>query len=147
LFFFEPLSHPAPLARLGDEDACCGFAKDGDALMKYALLIHEDETPYGNQEDDPAIRDIVARHDAFAGSLGAVMTGGAGLLPTATATTLRVRNGAQTLHDGPFAETKEQLGGFYIVDVPDLDAAIALARRIPTLGDASIEIRPLMAMD
>jgi hypothetical protein len=60
---------------------------------------------------------------------------------------VRTRAGAKAIHDGPFAETKEQLGGFYIVDVPDLDAAIALARRIPLLGEGAVEIRPVLAED
>jgi hypothetical protein len=73
-----------------------------------------------------------------------VFVTGSGLKPTDTATTLRQANGGgSTLHDGPYAETREQLGGFYLVDVPDLDAAIAIARRIP-LPEAggSVEIRP-----
>jgi hypothetical protein len=60
------------------------------------------------------------------------------------ATTVRTERGAKTVHDGPFAETKEQLGGFYLIDVPDLDAAIAVARQVPLQRDGSIEIRPLI---
>jgi hypothetical protein len=111
--------------------------------MKYALLIYEDETIYGG-EDTALYKEIVEAHQSFGGSLGAAMQGGAGLEPTSTATTVRTRGGEKLLHDGPFAETKEQLGGFYLIDVPDLDAAIAIARRLPVAADASIEIRPLI---
>ncbi len=113
--------------------------------MKYALLIYEDEQVYGG-EDGAAMQDIIGKHMAFGQEVGPAITGGAGLKGTTSATTLRVSGGARTLHDGPFAETKEQLGGFYIIDVPDLDAAIAIARKLPLAADGSVEIRPLLPM-
>ncbi len=112
--------------------------------MQYALLIYEDEAIYGPEKDSPAMRDIVARHMAFGAELGEARKGGSGLRSTAAATTVRTAAGAKSLHDGPFAETKEQLGGFYLIDVPDLDAAIAVARRLPLAGDGAVEIRPLL---
>jgi len=111
--------------------------------MKYVLLIYEDEAIYGGEET-ALYQEIVAAHQAFGPSLGAAMQGGAGLEPTATATTVRTRGGEKILHDGPFAETKEQLGGFYLIEVADLDAAIAIAKALPVAADASIEIRPLI---
>ena len=72
------------------------------------------------------------------------LRGGAELKPTLAATTVRVRNGKTVSTDGPFAETKEQLGGYYLIDVPDLDAAIAIARKVPLAKDGAIEIRPLL---
>lgn len=57
---------------------------------------------------------------------------------------MRTAGGGQHVHDGPFAEAKEQLGGFYLIDVPDLDAALAIAREVPLIGDGSIEVRPLI---
>jgi hypothetical protein len=69
---------------------------------------------------------------------------GDGLQPTTTATTVRVREGKTLTTDGPFAETREQLGGYYLVEAKDLDAAIALAARIPGARDGSIEVRPVM---
>ncbi len=121
--------------------------------MKYAFLIYENESVYNADKDHPAVRDITARHMAFAESLGSTRLGGAGLQNVRTATTVRGQDHAttaadRTIHDGPFAETKEQLGGFYLVDVPDLDAAIKLARQVPfrTAG-GSIEIRPLLNYD
>jgi len=111
------------------------------------LLIYEAEQDLGTDENDPAVQEIVGQHMAFAESLGATLKGGAGLKSTATATTVRTSGGAKVIHDGPFAETKEQLGGYYLVDVRDLDAAIAIAQRIPMIGDGAVEIRPLLDMD
>ena len=117
------------------------------AAMHYMLLIYEDERIFGEEEDNPALQEIVAKHGEFAQSLGSALKGGAGLKSTATATTVRAASGSQAIHDGPFAETKEQLGGYYLVDVPDLDAAIAIAKRIPMIGDGAVEIRPLITDD
>lgn|SRR5581483_9018157 len=112
--------------------------------MQYMLLIYEDESVYGPGKAGPALQEIVAKHMAFNRELGAVRLGGAGLKGTATATTVRTTQGSKTVHDGPFAESKEQLGGYYLIDVPDLDAAVAIARKIPILRDGAVEIRPLM---
>jgi hypothetical protein len=81
---------------------------------------------------------------AFSQELGASRLGGSGLGHTSTATTVRTLNGKKTVHDGPFAETREQLGGFYLIEAADLDAAIEIAKRIPVLQDGSIEVRPLL---
>lgn len=113
--------------------------------MQFALLIYEDETIYGDG-DTPAMTEIIGKHMAFGQANGPAIRGGAGLRNTAAATTVRTRGGEQTLHDGPFAETREQLGGFYLVEAEDLDAAIAIARRIPLAGDGSVEVRPLLPM-
>jgi hypothetical protein len=72
-----------------------------------------------------------------------VLRGGAELKPTHSATTVRVRNGKTLTTDGPFAETKEQLGGFYLIDVPHLDDAVHWAARCPLAAGGSIEVRPL----
>jgi hypothetical protein len=66
------------------------------------------------------------------------------LKATSTSTTVPKSGGAYTLHDGPFAEAREQLGGFYLIEAPDLDAAIALAKQVPLLRDGAIEVRPLL---
>ena len=112
--------------------------------MQYMLMIYEDESGYTTEE---AWTDIVAQHVALAQALIAegVSFSGNALQPKQAATTVRRSGGQVTLHDGPFAETKEQLGGYYIVDVPDLDAAIAWAKRIPLAKNGSIEVRPVMA--
>ena len=115
--------------------------------MQYMLLIYEDEATYGDGSDDPALLEIVGKHRAFAEGLGAAMRGGAGLRSSETATTVRTSAGSQAIHDGPFAETKEQLGGFYIVEAADLDSAIEIAKRVPLGRDGAIEIRPLLPED
>ena len=112
--------------------------------MQYMLLIYEDESVYGDKADTPEMRAITERHMALVGDLGATRISAAGLQPTATATTVRTEGGKQVIHDGPFGETKEQLGGYYLVEAPDLDAAIAIAKRVPLRFDGSIEVRPLM---
>jgi hypothetical protein len=112
--------------------------------MQYMLLIYEDERIYGPNKSGPALQEIVARHMAFNKELGAKRVGGAGLKATTAATTVRSANGATTIHDGPFAETKEHLGGYYLIDVPDLDSAIAIARKLPLHQDGAVEIRPLL---
>ena len=112
--------------------------------MQYALLIYEDEAIYGDDKSAETMPEIVRQHMAFSQSLGAKRLGGMGLKSTSAATTVRTKEGAKSVHDGPFAEAREQLGGFYLVDVPDLDAAIEIAKRIPLYRDGSIEIRPVL---
>jgi hypothetical protein len=114
--------------------------------MQYMLLIYEDERIYGPNKSGPALQEIVARHMAFNKELGAKRVGGAGLKATTAATTVRSANGATTIHDGPFAETKEQLGGYYLIDVPDLDAALSWASRCPGARYGTVEVRPIWVM-
>ena len=113
--------------------------------MQFAILIYEDETVYGDG-DSPAMQDIIPKHMAFGQANGGAIRGGAGLRNTHSATTIRTQAGQQILHDGPFAETREQLGGFYLIEADDLDGAIAIARQIPLAGDGSVEVRPLLPM-
>ncbi len=116
--------------------------------MQYMLLIYENESVYGDKTaGSAAIMEVVGKHMALSQSLGAARIAGAGLKNTNAATTLRTSGGKQALHDGPFAETKEQLGGYYLIDVPDLDAAIAVARKIPLYAEGAIEIRPVLNPD
>jgi hypothetical protein len=112
--------------------------------MQYMLLIYEDETIYGPEKNGLGLQEIVGQHMVFNKELGAARIGGAGLKATSSATTIRKSRGAQTVHDGPFAESREQLGGYYLIDAPDLDAAIAIAKNVPLLRDGSVEIRPLL---
>lgn len=113
--------------------------------MQYLLLIYRSEAELNEME--PADRQKVsAEYGAYTQSI--VQSGhfkaGDGLQPSTTATTVRVRDGKTLTTDGPFAETREQLGGYYLVEAKDLDAAIALAARIPNARDGSIEVRPVM---
>jgi len=116
--------------------------------MRYLLLIYQDEVAHSqwNQEQ------LAAEYQAYNEFTESVVKSGAlqsgePLMPTNTATTVRVRNSKTLTSDGPFAETKEQLGGYYLVNCKDLDEAIALAARIPAATDGSIEIRPVMEFD
>lgn len=111
--------------------------------MKYLLLIYENETNYAGEAGETLLRDIIAKHKAFADDLAAagVQWSGSELAPTTAATTVS-QDGA--VHDGPFAETKEQLGGYYLIDVADLDAALGWARKIPLSSGGKVEVRPIM---
>ena len=112
--------------------------------MKYALLIYEDEAIYGADKAGDKIQEIVGKHMSFSQELGAKRIGGSGLKSTLTATTVRANGNGRTVHDGPFAEAREQLGGFYLIDAENLDEAIEIAKRVPLMQDGAIEIRPLL---
>jgi len=113
--------------------------------MQYALLIYENEQDWDKIAESDR-NAIFAEYMTFSRDIvkSGNMRGGEALQPTETATTVRVRDGKTLKTDGPFAETKEQLGGFYIVEAKDLDEAIAIAARIPGARSGSIEIRPVM---
>jgi hypothetical protein len=116
--------------------------------MRYALLIYASEQDWASQSEEQAqaqfqdykafTKDIVDR---------CIMQSGEALQATATATTVRVRNGETLSIDGPFAETKDQLGGYYVIEAKDLDEAIEVAARIPDVRRGSIEIRPIMEIE
>jgi hypothetical protein len=115
--------------------------------MKYALLIYGDE---GNAPtaDDGAVHRISPAYQAYLAEMqkAGVIVGGERLRPAASATTVRTAGGKTQVLDGPYAESKEQLGGFFILDVPDLDAAVSWAARCPTASTGTIEIRPIWSM-
>jgi hypothetical protein len=113
--------------------------------MKYALLIYAAEKDWATKSKDEQ-GAIYNEYWAYTGDLkkSGKMLSCEPLDPTSTATTIRVRNGKTVPTDGPFADTKEQLGGIYVVDVKDLNEAIAWASKIPDARTGSIEIRPLM---
>ena len=111
--------------------------------MQYMLLIYEDEAIY---EQPETLEAVIEAHGAFAAELArqGVLRGGAGLEPVARALTVRKVRGKHLVHDGPYAETKEQIGGYYLVEVADVEAALEIARRLPLAGDGSVEVRPLI---
>ncbi|MES2179452.1 MAG: YciI family protein [Gemmatimonadota bacterium] len=113
--------------------------------MKYLCLIYSDETSWGRMSREEA-GAMMGKYMACTEYLkaGGHYLGGNGLQPTSTATTVRVRNGAISTTDGPFVETKEQLGGYYLVEARDLNEAIQLASHIPAAEEGGIEIRPVM---
>jgi hypothetical protein len=116
--------------------------------MKYLLTIYGDESGFSDVTPEQS-GQIMAAYEAFgrAATEAGVMLGGEGLQPTATATTVRVRDGETVTSDGPFAETREQLGGYYLLECRDLDDAINWAARIPGAQQGSIEVRPVMDYD
>ena len=111
--------------------------------MRYALLIYTTEPTQAPPED--VMQQEMAAYDAFTRELTAkgANLGGEALQGTASATTVRVRDGQTLTTDGPFAETKEALGGFYLVEAKDLDEAIKIASMIPGAKHGSIEVRPI----
>ena len=114
--------------------------------MKYALLIHDDESTWARMADEDRSQ-LFKEYFEFSNDLRAKnqMTGGAELQPSASATTVRVADGKVLTTDGPFAETKEQLGGFYLIECDNLDEAIEAAARIPsTRVGGVIEVRPIV---
>jgi hypothetical protein len=116
--------------------------------MRYALLIYANEQDWASQTEEQS-QAVNQEYMAFTKDIidRGLMKGGEALQSTATATTVRVRDGETLTTDGPFAETKDQLGGFYLVDCKDLDEAIEVAARIPDVRRGSIEIRPVMDVD
>ena len=115
-------------------------------MPQYMLLI------YGPTEGGPSPEEMQAEMPKWyeytqALQDAGVMVAGDALQPTETATTVRVRNDDTLVADGPFAETKEALGGYYILDVPDLDEALKWASKIPSVGYGSVEVRPVMVFD
>ena len=111
--------------------------------MRYMFLIYDREAEFASRSDD-----LMPLYGAFTEEVNkaGVMRAGDPLQPAGTATTVRVRGGKTATTDGPFAETKEQLGGYYILDCKNLDEAIAYAAKIPTARFGSIEVRPIMEM-
>ena len=112
--------------------------------MRYLALIYSDESAGANATPEQQ-QEIMDAYNAFGKEAAerGVMQGGEALQPTSTATTVRVRNDETLTTDGPFAETKEQLGGFYLLDCKDLDEAIEVAAKIPGAWHGSVEVRPI----
>ena len=115
-------------------------------MAKYLLLIYGEEPP---APPTPAqVQAMFAEYETFTVGIEkqGILRGAEALLPTAAATTVRVRDGKSLVTDGPFAETKEALGGLYIIECDDLDTALAAAAKIPGATFGSVEVRPIMPM-
>jgi hypothetical protein len=112
--------------------------------MEYMILIYGDERDWG-KFDEAKLKAMYAEYGAYTQELvkAGVMRGGSELKPVATAATVRLRGGKVLSTDGPFAETKEQLGGYYLIDVPNLDEAVKWAAKCPGAKTGSCEVRPL----
>jgi hypothetical protein len=115
-------------------------------MSQYLVLIYEDESAWANATE-PQVSTIMAEHAAFSERNGSGLAGGNALQPTSTATSIR-RDGAGgfLVTDAPFAETKEALGGYYLIEAADLDAAIAVAKQVPA-AFGGVEVRPILTFD
>ncbi|MFA9272033.1 YciI family protein [Svornostia abyssi] len=116
--------------------------------MRYMLLLHHPEE-LRHAPGSPEFLAGVERFNAFHAELARrdIAWDGFPLQPSPTATSVRVRDGETVVSDGPFAELKEQLGGYYVIDLPDLDAAIEIAAMVPWAAEGTVEIRPLASLD
>lgn len=113
-------------------------------MSKYLILIYENETSY-DEAPPELMAEVMGEHDTFTNgvpALGASVIGGEALHPTSTATSIR---GGDVM-DGPFIETKEALGAYYVIDAPDLDTALAVAKTVPARF-GGVEVRPIMTFD
>ena len=112
--------------------------------MEYMILIYGDESAFGSIKEAD-LKAMYAEYGTYTQELvkAGAMRAGSELKPASTATTVRLRGGKVLATDGPFAETKEQLGGYYLIDVPNLDAAVKWAGKCPGAKVGSIEVRPL----
>ena len=115
--------------------------------MQYLLTLYSDEAGWGAMTQDQQ-REGMAAYTAFTQALRAAnaLVESGRLQPSATATTVRTADGKPKVLDGPFADTKEQLGGFYLIEAPDLDAALAWASRCPGSQHGVVEVRPIWGM-
>jgi hypothetical protein len=115
--------------------------------MQYLLLLHADETGFTRMPPEQQQAGMAA-YMAYSEALNkaGVMKGSNRLRPVATATTVRIADGKTQVLDGPYADSKEQLGGYFLIDVPDLDAALEWAARCPGASHGIIEVRPIWPM-
>ena len=113
--------------------------------MKYLLLIYDDPKVWEKFSEQETGK-IMGEYRAFSQQIreSGHMLGGAQLQPVSTATTVRIRDSKRLVHDGPFAETREVLGGYYLIEAKDLDEAIGIAAGIPSARVGTIEVRPLV---
>ena len=114
--------------------------------MRYLLMIYSDESYYQTVTEEQ-MGALMGEYAAFSEKYAGQTQGAERLQPVQTATTVRVRNGDTVASDGPFAETKEQLGGYYLIEAKDLDEAISIAAEIPTSKYGSVEVRPIWEME
>lgn len=116
--------------------------------MQYLLAIYEDHAVYQDGHDGQAWQAIIEAHTAYGEALAqaGVIRGGEGLENPETAKTVRTVKGQTSIHDGPYTEQQEQLGGFYIIEVETMEEALDWAAKIPLSGDGSVEVRACLAM-
>jgi hypothetical protein len=122
--------------------------RQGRLKMQYLLLIYQNEAEAAKR-GQAGMSEMMNAYRSFTQSIieGGQFKAGDALKPTSSATTVRVRDGKTLTTDGPFAETREQLGGYYLIEAKDLDEAIAIAARVPSARHGSIEVRPVMVYE
>jgi hypothetical protein len=116
-------------------------------MAQYAALIYESGDPDWSTLDTPEKQQTMSEYGAFGATVAAVLRGGAALYPTSTSTTVQVtggKGGDVVTSDGPFAETKEVLTGFYLLECEDLDEAVRWASQIPASWTGKVEVRPVI---
>jgi hypothetical protein len=113
-------------------------------MPQYAALIYEEGDPDWSVQDTPEKKEMLADYGAFGATAAAVLRGGAALYPTTTATVVHVAGTETVTTDGPFAETKEVLTGFYLMECADLDEAVRWAAQIPGARSGKVEVRPVI---
>jgi hypothetical protein len=115
--------------------------------MRYTILIYENEQDFASRTNEKA-PEYWAGYTAYSKLLteSGVMVGGAGLQGPDMGTSVQLREGKRLVHDGPFADTKEQLGGYFVIEVPDLDTALKYAAECPAVKTATVEVRPHLPM-
>lgn len=114
--------------------------------MKYMMMIYDSEVKAAEMSEADMMASV-QEYVAFEETLAARPIASEALQPTVTATTVRVRDGKTLTTDGPFVESHEQIGGFYLIDCKDLDEALEIAARIPDAKNGTIEVRPVMSFD
>jgi hypothetical protein len=141
------MSIDGELVRHGSEAVECLQSKFGGKNMQYLLTLYADESGWDKMTPEQQQQGVAA-YGSYTEALkqaGALVSSNR-LRPSATATTLRTTNGKTQVLDGPFAESKEQLGGYYLIEVPDLDAAMTWAGRCPGVQHGVVEVRAIWAM-
>jgi hypothetical protein len=134
------------ISRFNDQEIYCRFRRtrtsyqQEEKKMQYLVLIYEAESRFANGYPEAEF----AEYGAFGKKYAAAIKGGHALQPTDTAKTIRIRDGKTVTTDGPFAETKEQLGGYYLLEAATIEEAAAMAAGIPAARYGSLEVRPIM---
>jgi hypothetical protein len=121
-------------------------SNEGDFTMQYLLMLYVNEsgwTKLSKAEQEHGVAAYTAYTEAL--TKAGVLKGANRLQPSASATTVRTTSGKTQVLDGPYVDSKEQLGGYYLIDAPDLDAALSWAARCPAVGHGVVEVRPLWA--
>jgi hypothetical protein len=141
------MSKSTRAARHCPGEACCVAVTDKESFMEYLLMIYSDPSGFEALSESQKAEGLAA-YGAYTQALqkAGVLRGSNRLRPAEAATTVRLRSGKTEVLNGPFAETREQLGGYYLIDAPDLDAALSWAARCPGASHGTVEVRPIWSM-